>query len=383
MSCSERTFSQELPINRGTINVLLANGSGIVALTDSRQSVRTRSGIQPLPQPGQKLFQLDEVTVCTIAGFGGANLPTFPEFTSNSAGILQDFRRELSRHPRQSFRAKLLALSFIFQSRLETIANVRDIASDLADYKFELLLAGYDSDGATKVGWVVLTLRTEDSPTGGLLFSTNEEDIRELTVGRELVCLLGGQTMIASQIMAAPHRFAQDPAVHDFATAYAANHGSSLTVEQMKRLAIALARHTAMSNPTVGGDDQIATLENHRVASFQQAQFPEQPAGKHFPLVVGSSFSRVGQVFGGSSFLIIKSSFENSGQTLDGNFFFGNYFVNSQITYDGGFASFDSTNQVRDCTLVLGPRANQSPAILRHLMDDFGWKEVVRTQPQP
>jgi len=79
---------------------------------------------------------------------------------------------------------------------------------------------------------------------------------------------------------------------------------------------------------------------------------------------------------------VIKDRFENTGQTLDDNFFFGNYFVNSRITYNGGFLRFDWTNQVKDCTLILGPRANQNPQILDHLMHDFGWKEVVHAEPE-
>jgi 20S proteasome alpha/beta subunit len=90
-SYSRQLYGQTPPVIRGTINVVFANANGIVALTDSRLSARTPSGqLRALSQPGQKLFQLDEATVCTFAGFAEAPVDSFPEVINNSAGILQD-----------------------------------------------------------------------------------------------------------------------------------------------------------------------------------------------------------------------------------------------------------------------------------------------------
>src|ERR1700735_4007457 len=52
-------------VSRGTINVVLANQNGIIALTDSMVT----AGRKQLREPAQKLFKLDDRTVCTIAGF--------------------------------------------------------------------------------------------------------------------------------------------------------------------------------------------------------------------------------------------------------------------------------------------------------------------------
>jgi hypothetical protein len=49
----------------GTVNIVLANADGIVVLTDSMLTDENR---HQLPRPGQKLFVLDNKSVCTIAG---------------------------------------------------------------------------------------------------------------------------------------------------------------------------------------------------------------------------------------------------------------------------------------------------------------------------
>src|SRR5271168_5299533 len=51
------------PSFHGTINILLANKNGLVAVTDSRLSSKGRAA-----GSAQKLFQLDDKTICTIAG---------------------------------------------------------------------------------------------------------------------------------------------------------------------------------------------------------------------------------------------------------------------------------------------------------------------------
>jgi len=103
---------------RGTLNVVLGNREGVVAMTDSMQTVVSATGqTAQLREPGKKLFQLDAYTVCTIAGFGSASLPSAPEFNASAAGIIERYAEELTRQPfrRASFREKLSALSFLFR----------------------------------------------------------------------------------------------------------------------------------------------------------------------------------------------------------------------------------------------------------------------------
>jgi 20S proteasome alpha/beta subunit len=365
-------------MTRGTINVVFANANGIVALTDSKITVQISPFMsQPSLIPGQKLFQLDDVTVCTFAGFASARVEQFPELASNSAGILQDFRRILARNPGQSFHAKLWALSSIFQSRLEAIANIRDLP--VFKPEVELTLAGYDTDGRAKIGQVALSLIVENNANGHSVVYAQETDFSEETVGKTLVWKLGGIKEFALPVLSHPEEFArEDPAIADFAKAYAANRGASFTVEQMKRLAIALARHTAERDQGVGGDNQIATLENGRVTRVQQALFPEQQPAMQFGMLVGVACAQSNSCATGEGILFIKGKFDDVKQTvLDDNYFFSNEFVRSGIMYDGGMTRFDKTNKVGPgCTLFLGPHADRHPDILKHLRDDFSWKEI-------
>ena len=148
------------PVFTGTVNIVLANGNGIVALTDSNQTGHLPSGEYfTSPQPGQKLFQIDDKTICTIAGFGAISLPRFPEFESNAAGVLDRYAAELRRTGGiHSFHEKLMMLRFLFEFQLTGIGNLQHLQSEqLRDYGFVLILTGYDTDGTAKIGKIMPT----------------------------------------------------------------------------------------------------------------------------------------------------------------------------------------------------------------------------------
>src|SRR5437773_8729278 len=74
-----RTVDDDFVVH-GTINVALGNKNGIVVLTDSMLT----TGDHQLPNPGEKLFKLDDHTVCAIAGFVSAPGPARDLNTSTS-----------------------------------------------------------------------------------------------------------------------------------------------------------------------------------------------------------------------------------------------------------------------------------------------------------
>ena len=84
-------------VAHGTINIVLANENGLVVLTDSMIT----AGDRQLPEPGQKLFKLDDRTVCAIAGFVSAPAPIRALYTSTSA-IIQAQPAVLSVQPAPS-----------------------------------------------------------------------------------------------------------------------------------------------------------------------------------------------------------------------------------------------------------------------------------------
>jgi hypothetical protein len=373
--------ADEASVIRGTINIVLANANGIVVLTDSMQTAVTPTAQQrQLPNPGQKLFQLDDRTVCAIAGFGSAPVPTVPEFTSNAAGIIQQYKRELERDSQnQTIQMKLTGLSFLFNFYLSGVANLRNILNEAGQYDFALLLAGYDSDGKPKIGRLRLRTRIEPSASGSLLLNPVTEDLSESAVGQDLVYEVAGQPHVALNILENPSHFADDPAITVYAQAKAADRGRSLTLEQMKALAVSLARHTAQVNPSVGGEDQIAVLKDGRVQSVSQRRFPEQPSPiKQFGLVVGNSWGRNGMRLGaaGTIQLYVDNTIVDDDQTLDGNYFFRNKFLHCHLRYDGGVTRFDQSNIVSDSDLTIGRKADPNSATLRELISRFSQKAV-------
>src|SRR5215469_8291882 len=89
----------------GTVNIALANKNGLVVVTDS---MLTAGDGKQLDQPGQKLFKLDDQTVCAIAGFVSAGGPT-PELSANTSALIQEYVRQSRGQPRQSISEKLRA----------------------------------------------------------------------------------------------------------------------------------------------------------------------------------------------------------------------------------------------------------------------------------
>jgi hypothetical protein len=80
------------PVVKGTINVVVANDLGIVVLTDSMLSSKVPDDhggwkYRQLPDPGQKLFQIDDQTIVTFAGFASAPTPV-PDLLSNVSAII-------------------------------------------------------------------------------------------------------------------------------------------------------------------------------------------------------------------------------------------------------------------------------------------------------
>lgn len=101
------------PLLTGTVNIVLANPNGIVVVTDSNQTYKLGDELFTYTLPGQKLFRIDERTVCTIAGFGSKPLPRFSQINSSAAGVLDSYVEQLGRTgATHSFHEKFTSLFF-------------------------------------------------------------------------------------------------------------------------------------------------------------------------------------------------------------------------------------------------------------------------------
>ena len=359
-------------VNHGTINVVLANQNGIVVLTDSMIT----AGDHQLPDPAKKLFKLDDHTVCTIAGFIAAPGP-LPDFYTSSAAIIEEYADQLKVNPASGIGEKLTSLGFLFTLDLSTIAGLRASTGSQApteNYKFVLTIAGYDKDGIPKIGRIVL----ETPPKGG--FSDSAIQQRSITtVAKQLVWKLAGQPEIAEGLLKYPTS-ADDDAIKIYAESMQENEGESLTVEQMTQLASKLAWHTAQVYRSVGGPDQIAVLNGGHVVRIEQPVFPKPGKAPFQFMVVEDSF------FGGATHLLssrskqlfLRNTFNRGQVQLDGQYFFANSFLTTDLVYDGGPLYFDKSNHVAECRLVLGQHAKRDDERVQHLIHDFQWKQVGR-----
>jgi hypothetical protein len=220
------TPAESAPVLRGTINVVMANDNGIVVLTDSMITEEWRDADGNLharqkSDPGQKLFRLDDQTVCAFAGFASAQTPPLPDFINSVSGIIgryQGYRERKS----LSFSDKLQLLEGIFSYYLAGVANLQN-ATATADYYFELFLAGFDVNGMPEVGSVILGLAPEQLSTGQLLRAeTLERRIFPIT-SKDMI-LGHGKTTVAMQILNDPKKWAADPAIAAYEDATEQQH---------------------------------------------------------------------------------------------------------------------------------------------------------------
>jgi|GEM_PF-2081857 hypothetical protein len=370
----------------GTINVALGNRNGLVVLTDS---MITAGGHQ-LPNPGQKLFKLDDHTVCSFAGFssaaaisapGSSPKAAVPDLNTSASAIIHQYVRQSAGQSQQSIAERLRAISFLMGRHLSAIANVRDALGNptpIDGYRFQLIVAGYDVDEKPKIGRI--TLRMKDDRGS---FVSEVEEAAITIVEDKIVWQLNGMPDVAIQLLQHPESKSRDAALAQYAASLKADGGKSLSIEQMVALAKSLAYYTSQAHPEVGGVNQVAILQKSQSVSIEQPAFPEPPRPLvGFSLVVNSEFSYAGVAFAPPA-VFVRCSWTGMERDLDGNFYIGNKFTKSHLLYDGGAVNLGETNEVVDSVLLLGPHVKLGDETARRLAKEFSWSQILRAVPKP
>jgi len=153
---------------QGTVNIFLAEGGSLVAVTDSMLTYETTN--QHVPN-GRKLYKLDARTICAMAGSysegGPNNLENLALFLPEIAGyISQEMAKRGSSNVSFERRAGGIFYSFEFQltSHLQAMAAANPAMKiDEAKPTVELTLAGYDNDGSLKLAEMTLAPRRTQS----------------------------------------------------------------------------------------------------------------------------------------------------------------------------------------------------------------------------
>jgi hypothetical protein len=372
-------------ISRGTVNIALANAKGIVLLTDSVQTIPGPSGTQYTT--AQKLFRLDDKTVCSIAGFAAETFPGSPHLNTDVAGIMADFKEQLITHPVSRLEAKLRAIGHMVGFYIDLIANRNEVKSGpgtpVREFAFEVIVTGYDIDGKAKLEKLVITPVVRTAPDGHNYWS-HTFSIQDVTLGSKLVDLLSGARFVSQDVLDHPQTF-DASIVRKYENAKTNDGGESLTLDDIAELASYMASQTASKDKRVGGPDQIATMAEGSILKFAQPHFPTPPSPLHFALMVGLKVTGglPMQIAGDAHFLWIRSEFVGipmPGLVLDGNFFYGCDVRDSIVSYSGKLTDFDNTNTVSNCMML--PDHSLTYGEGDRIFRSFKWSSVPPNTPR-
>jgi hypothetical protein len=380
------SLPDESPMH-GTINVIVANDRGIVVLTDSmltqtrEDAHHIRTSLQ-LPTPGQKLFQIDDRTVCAFAGFASASTPPLPEFLNSVSAIIARFKERIRNPTELSVSDKLQLLEAIFNAYITAIAGIRE-DDGAENYRFEFSLAGYDPDGTPEIGRLVLSAAPEQATAGPLLRSTTQQRV-VFPVGHHQMICINGISDVALGILRKTGTWRTDPE----GTCELSTSGQKLlSLEEMKAFAISLKERTADRYPEVGGPNQIAVLADSRLQSpIEQPTFlPVKFPAYSFAIMSNSRFGPSdgkGRPTGDGIIapmlfkVYFRDEFVHSLQAIDNTYYGGNVFKDCILTYGGGRVLFAPSNQVIDSDLEIDAGVSPDSPRVRQLVHDFKWRSV-------
>jgi hypothetical protein len=270
------TNAKTTPVSaHGTVNVLLANKNGLVAVTDSRLS----SNGQPKGS-GQKLFRLDDKTVCTVAGQYFLGGPPNERGETQGMALLSRQIAQITAQPDwktlKSVEDKLnavshgLALTFgLILTMDNTLLSMSDPRTKLPVENIQLTVAGYDLHGLRVAQTVLKSTRDK-----GASFWTSTP-LEVFTVEDSFRYVLAGIRNFDEPILNNP-AVALDGisnsdlnAIKVYAQAKNKDGGRSLKLDELKGLGIALAKYSEHRAPNViGAETQIAYLRDNRVDLF-------------------------------------------------------------------------------------------------------------------
>ena len=369
----------------GTINIALGNKNGLVVLTDS---MLTGADGHQLTEPGQKLFKLDDHSVCAIAGFISAPTPV-PDFNAATAAVIDRYI-ELSaqQHP-QTISEKLAAISTLLRFLLNVTSNVLDVEGQsppLKLYRAEIIVAGYDLDGKPKIAKGGLQVKR----VGNGLESLVDEPVVSV-IDNELIPKFNAMSNKAKEILARlqqPGANDRDPILQNYVDAYRKDRAASLELGQMVELAKRLAYYTAQVYREVGGANQIAIFAPAAPVKIEQRSFPPPDPSKHitnFALVVDNHFEGPRHhndfLVPGIDFLYVRCIWQGTKFVLDDNFVVGSTFTNTELDYNSGRLLFDKSNHLTNSVLIIGPSIKDNDPNVRQLHRDYPSLSIQRESP--
>jgi hypothetical protein len=386
----------------GTVNVFLANKNGLVVVTDSRLS----NGQGQWRDDGQKLFRIDDRTICAIAGWysdlgpavrsdeaGGPSYPasaTVPDIIQMILSIIPaEEMRSLSLERKMEILSSAFSFSLLTSYAIYNAAGVPQTPQQLAGTS-EITIAGYDDNGA------LLILQTDIVPDfrNGEVYQYKAVKKTAISVSKSsgLIKVFRGIPTVAVSLMdCSDISMHSDVMIAGFKDKLVMGRGESLSLSDMAIIAGELEKRTAQEFPRfVGGPQQVAEMSGSRITRFEEPV--KQMA--HIPRsIIGYISDFEGDLHGGGSWVVLHGGYgsylaqrvkiSNGRQALDKFIIFDSEFVNMKLTYSGFPASiFDRSNKVVNSTLTLLPGADLNSTFVRRIKADFPTLTIIdQTKP--
>jgi hypothetical protein len=253
------------PPTHGTINVLLANRNGVVLVTDSRASDQQGRKVH---DRSQKLFKIDDATVCSTAGFGADPGPgdTIRETVTGEIQSIVDGLAKSSGP--MSFRDKIEVFTSTLKAQLVNLETDYEYAQKApgtpshSKQDLILLFAGYDKEG-TAIAKVVITVNPTQTIDSHRIFEDSVHTEFKPVV-KDLVYFTAGVDDTVKYRLQSPAAFDTEAELNDYRNAVRDGKTANLRVEQLESLARYLEKD-ASGYPVVGGPVQIAKIVDKQV----------------------------------------------------------------------------------------------------------------------
>jgi hypothetical protein len=288
MSPQDGTPKDQVQYLRGTVNVALGNKNGMVIAADGLLS----GG--PHPRFAQKLFQLDQQSVCTVAGFYSTDDTTGFQFFQEPESALHleirsaiyRLREQLKKHSDVTIEEKMGALAFLISSSLERFNSLNE-AQDSRTRRIpaglsKFLIAGYNPDGSAEIAKAALSVDGE-----GKFTTVEEASLTAVNAGRLVWQTAGIEDEAVSVLQGnklTPLKEA-DETLRVLYASEAKDGGASLSVEQMTQIAQKVVFYSSAAHPSsIGGDPQFAVLKGGKVLEVHQPEFQDPPLPCPAPL---------------------------------------------------------------------------------------------------
>jgi hypothetical protein len=371
---SQTTLSRE-PAH-GTINILIGSKYGLVAETDSMLSNGQRSiGL------GQKLFKIDDQTICTIADFYSdpgpqelGNRSTYPLATSIPA-IFASYVHSLQSHQVVQFDTKVKWLTEDLIFNLQLLADIERLSGSIQDpHGSTLTVAGYDNG---KLQWE--RVRVEPIHTAqGIIFGAHPDP--KVTLATGFSYITAGMDDVAKEMLTnknSSHSFGNPELAYLHGQLRLSDVASS-DLNKMEAAESKIVDETATFHSVeVGGSKQIAILAGGQVAVFQE---PIVPPGQVRRIVntirggreIGSldmPYAPESLKYNPNILLVVVDFYcDHVLEHLDNHIFAHSFFIDTVFRYDGyGLSVLDDSDVLIDCTLIVGPGVAQNDSFVASL----------------